>query len=389
MDFSESEEITMYRESVRRFLDKECPVEKILEWEKADELPRSLMYKMRDLGILGLTVPEEYGGMGRQVVAMTAVMDEMAARWGTITGYYNMSVAYGSLNIAYKGSEKQKKEYLPRTLTGDALFAYGLSEPDTGADLADVKTRAERRDGKVIVNGGKRWTSGANMADYILTLVRSGPVEERRRNLSFIIMPVNAPGVTIVKTDCMGCQGIPTHDVTFDNVVLDEEDMILGGVDGWNKGWQMLAGPALEIEKLTPTVIALGIARGALREAWDYAQQRVQGGKRICAHQAVRHVLSDCQTKLKACELMTYNAAWKVENELPSAVDTSMAKLFVSETAKEIVLACQQYVMGAYGYAKGFQMERFVRDILSVPIVGGSSAIQRNNIANLMKLPKE
>ena len=124
-------------------------------------------------------------------------------------------------------------------------------------------------------------------------------------------------------------------------------------------------------------------------EAWQYSQERVQGGKHICGHQAVRHVLADCQTKLQACRLMLQHAAWLVETGQPSAVATSMAKLFISENARDIAIDCQQYVMGAYGYATGFGMERYVRDILAVPIYGGSTAIQRNNIANLMKLPRD
>jgi alkylation response protein AidB-like acyl-CoA dehydrogenase len=388
MDFAESEDLRMYRDSIRKFLDKECPVEKIAAWDKADTIPRDLIHKMADLGILGLTVPEEYGGMGRQVLAMSVLMEEMSARWTAIAGLYNMSVAYGSLNFVSKGTEEQKREFLPKLLAGDILFAYGLSEPDVGGDLASVKTRAERKGGKVIVNGSKRWTSGAHFADYIMALVRSDDPAKRYKNLSFIILPTDAKGVSIQQTKCMGTGGNSTCDVQIENVELDES-MIMGGEAGWNNGWSMLAGPALEIEKLGPTMIALGTARGALEEAWAYSQQRVQGGKRICGHQAVRHVLSEAQTQWKACQLMAYNAAWKVEMEMPSAVDTSMAKLFVSEAGKKITLDCQQYVMGAYGYAEGFQMERFVRDILAVPIYGGSSAIQRNNIANLMKLPRE
>ena len=186
----------------------------------------------------------------------------------------------------------------------------------------------------------------------------------------------------------MGGRGLPTNDVTFDHVEVPF-DLVVGGEAGWNNAWSMLTGPALEIEKLAPTAIALGTAEAALEEAWEYSQQRVQGGKRICAHQAVRHVLADAQAKIQACRLMLANAAWLVETRRPSAAITSMAKLYVCETARDIVLNCQQYVMGAYGYAEGFNMERYVRDVLAAPIVGGSTAIQRNNIANLMSLPKD
>jgi len=186
----------------------------------------------------------------------------------------------------------------------------------------------------------------------------------------------------------MGARGAATNDVNFDDVVLSIDD-IMGGEAGWNQGWAMLGGPSLEVEKLVTPSLAVGVARAAVDEAWAYAQVRVQGGKHIAGHQAVRHVLAQAQTDLLSCQLMLQHSAKLVEAGEPSAIETSMAKLYISEVAKNIVLNCQQYVMGAYGYAKGFNMERYVRDILVFPIFGGSTAIQRNNVANLMKLPRE
>ena len=156
----------------------------------------------------------------------------------------------------------------------------------------------------------------------------------------------------------------------------------------WNRGWELLAGPALEVEKLETPALALGVAEAAVEEAWQYAQERRQFGKPICTLQSIRHTLGEVQTKLQACRLMLRNAAWKVHGGQPSAVDTSMAKLFISDTAVEIVLECHK-VLDAYGYAHGFAMERHVRDALVMPIWGGSLAVQKNNIANCLKLPKQ
>ena len=380
MDFHESEEISAMRDTIRTFIRRECTPDKVNQWEKDDLIPRDISLKLGELGICGLCVPEEYGGLGRHVIAMTVVVEELARCSNALPALYNMSAGYGGLNISESGTEEQKRRLLPGLVAGEILFAYGLSEPDVGGDLANVKTRAERKGDSVIINGAKRWTTGAAMADYIYALVRSGPAEARRKNLSFVLIPTNAPGVEITQIEVMGAHGCPTNDVTFVDVEIPFENVIKGEA-GWNNGWSILAGPALEIEKLTPTAICLGQAEAAVAEAWEYSQQRVQGGKHICGHQAVRHVLSEVQTKLQACRLMTHHAAWLVQENMPSAVATSMAK--------EIVLACQQYVMGAYGYAHGFNMERIVRDVLLGTIIGGSSAIQRNNIANLMKLPRE
>jgi alkylation response protein AidB-like acyl-CoA dehydrogenase len=387
-ELDESDDIVALRDTLRKFIAREFKPEDLREWDRKDLIPREIGRKLGALGICGLCVPEESGGMGRQVIALTVVLDELARYSTALPGLYNMSAAYGGLNISESGTEEQKRRLLPGLLAGEILFAYGLSEPDIGADLADVKTRAERKGDRVIVNGSKRWTSGAGMSDYVYTLVRSGKPEERRKNLSFVLIPPTAKGVTLTQIEIMGSKGIPTNDMLMEDVEVPFENVIKGEA-GWNNAWSILAGPALEVEKLGPSAIALGLAEAAVAEAWTYSQQRVQGGKRICGHQAVRHVLSDVQTKLQACRLMMRHAATLVENHQPSAVATSMAKLFVTENAKEIVLACQQYVMGAYGYAEGFQMERLVRDILVMPIAGGSTAIQRNNIASLMKLPRE
>ena len=388
MNFTESEEIVAMRDTIRKFVAREFTAADVKKWDREDWIPREISLKFGELGICGLCVPEEYGGLGRNVMAMSVVLEELSRFSNALPALYNMSAGYGGLNISESGTPEQKQRFLPGLLKGEILFAYGLSEPDIGADLANVKTRAERNGDRVIINGAKRWTSGAEMADYIYTLVRSGPPEARRKNLSFVLIPTKAKGVTITRLPVMGVKGVPTDDVKLENVEVPFDNVILGEA-GWNNAWSILAGPALEIEKLSPTSIALGIAEAAVAEAWEYSQQRVQGGKHICGHQAVRHVLSDVQTKLQSCRLMLRHAAWLVETRQPSAVATSMAKVYVSDTARDIVLACQQYVMGAYGYAEGFNMERYVRDILIFPIAGGSTAIQYNNIANLMKLPRE
>ena len=165
----------------------------------------------------------------------------------------------------------------------------------------------------------------------------------------------------------------------------DPDSDIVGGEDGWNTGWQKIVGPGLDVEKIEVAAMALGVAAAALDDAWEYAQERKQFGKPVSAFQSIRHMLADCKTKLQACRLMTYHAAWLLDQKQPASVETSMAKLFVCDTGKEIVLTCQQ-VMGAYGYIKDFDMERYVRESLVMPIFGGSSAIQKNNIANRLRL---
>lgn len=383
----ESEEITAIRDLVRRFVSQEFPPEVTAEWERADQIPKEVASQLGQLGLGGLCVPEEYGGSGRMVVAMTVVMEELAGWHTALAGVFNMSANYGALNISESGSQRQKEQMLPLLMNGEMMIAYGLSEPDVGADLASVKTVARRQGDRLVINGTKRWCTGATIADYICALVRTGPPEDRRNNLTFVLIPPDAPGVSITQLPVMGCHGVPTNDVSFDNVEVAMDD-ILGGPERWNKAWLQLAGPSLEVEKLGPSAISLGWAVAAVEDAWEYSQERYQGGKHICGHQSIRHTLADVQTKLLSCQLMMRHAAELVEQNRTSAVVTCMNKLHVCEVAKDIVLACQQ-IMGAYGYSEEFRMSRLVKDVLSGPIVGGSSAIQRNNIVNLLKLPKD
>ena len=387
MAFAEPEHISMLRESLRKFVDDVAPVESVVEWDKADQIPRELIEKIGEFGVCGVVVPEELGGMGRDIQAMTVTIEELSRRSMALGSLYIMNTVYGSMNIVDSATPEQQEKFLPDLIEGKTLFAYGLSEPDVGGDLASVSTTAKRVGDKIIINGFKRWCTGAGMADYIYALVRSGPKEERYKNLSFVIIPTDAPGITITGIETIGCHGIPTNDVALDDVELSL-DYLVGGEAGWNNGWSMLAGPALEAEKLQLPALAIGIAESAVEEAWQYSQERKQFGKRICGHQAVRHQLAEVQTKLETCRLMLAQAAWLVQEQKNSAVQTSMTKLYVAETAVDIVLTCQR-VLGAYGYAEGFGMERYVRDILVMPIFGGSSAIQKNNIANLMRLPRE
>jgi alkylation response protein AidB-like acyl-CoA dehydrogenase len=382
----ETEDQTMLRSMLRRFVEKEMPRDLVKTWDRGNLFPRDVHDKLVALGLTGLTVPEAYGGSGREVVSTIIVIEELCARSMSVGCAYIQSVCYAGLNLGEVGSEAQKRELLPKVAGQGLMFAYGFTEPDVGADIASVRTSAVRQGDQVVINGAKRFCSGAQIADYIYAIVRSGDPAERYKNLSLVLIPTDAEGLGFTAQDTLGLKGGGAFDVTLDNVIVPIAN-IVGGEAGWNQGWAKLAGPGLDIEKIEVAAMALGIARAAVDDAWAYAQERVQFGKPICAIQSIRHMLADAKTRLEACRLMTYAAAQMVERQRPATVETSMAKLFVCDTARDIVLQCQQ-IMGAYGYVGDFDMERYVRDILVMPILGGSSAIQRNNIANRLNLPK-
>ena len=385
----EPEHIRLLRDMLARFVEAELPAELRRRLDREHRFPPELFKKLADLDVCGLTVGEEYGGQGRDLVAAVAVIEELCRGGAFLAGPFIHCAFYGGINISENGSEAQKREFLPRLARGELLFAYGLSEPDVGGDLASVTTTAElSADGKSIkVNGFKRWCTGADWVDYIYCLVRSGPAAERYRNLSFVLVPPSLAGVRVHPIEHSNLRYTLSSDVIFEDVEIPIENLV-GGEKAWNQGWRMLAGKALDVEKIEITAVTFGIAQAAVEEAWTYAQQRRQFGRPIGAHQAIRHDLAEARTKLEACRLMLYRAAWLAQEDKPCSVETSMAKLFVADTAVEIALVCQR-VLGAYGLAEGHDMERHVRDLLGMPIVGGSSAMQKNNIANRLGLAAE
>lgn len=387
--FHEAEHIAILRDTMRRFVENEMPRELAQAWDRDNHFPRDVFAKLCGLGVAGLTVPEEFGGAGRDITATMMVIEELSRRSMAVAVPYIMCACYGGMNIDEVGSPEQKKALLPKLAAGELLFSYGITEPDAGSDVASVRTTARRTSngGTVVINGAKRFCSGANVADYIYAVVKSDADAPRHQNLSLVLIPTGAPGITIELQNAMGMKGAATCDVTFEDVEVPAEN-IVGGEEGWNTGWQKIVGPGLDVEKIEVASMALGVAAAALDDAWDYAQERKQFGKPVSAFQSIRHMLADCKTKLQACRLMTYHAAWLLDQRKPASVETSMAKLFVCDTGREIVLTCQQ-VMGAYGYIKDFDMERYVRESLVMPIFGGSSAIQKNNIANRLRLATE
>jgi alkylation response protein AidB-like acyl-CoA dehydrogenase len=385
----EPEHIAILRETLRRFVAQEMPAEKVRRWDREHRFPPELFEKLASLGVCGLTIDEAYGGQGRDLVAAVAVIEELCRGGAFAAGPFIHCAFYGGINVSENGNEAQKSALLPRLARGELLFAYGLSEPEVGGDLASVGTTARRSaDGsELVLNGFKRWCTGADFADYIYCLVRSDDEAPRYKNLSFVLVPPETPGVRIHPIEHANLRYTLSSDVIFEEVRIPFENVV-GGEAGWNQGWSMLAGKALDVEKIEITAVCFGIAQAAVEEAWEYAQQRRQFGRPISGHQAVRHALAEVRTKLEACRLMLYRAAWLAQEERSCAVETSMAKLFVADTAVEIALACQQ-VLGAYGLAEGHDMERHVRDLLGMPIVGGSSNMQKNNIANRLGLATE
>jgi alkylation response protein AidB-like acyl-CoA dehydrogenase len=380
MDFGLPDHIPMLRDTLRRFVSEEMPRAKAAKWDKDNHFPRDVLNKLAGLGLMGLTVSEEYGGLGRDILGTMITIEELSKRSLAVAVPFIMAACYAGMNLVECASEEQKRALLPLVVQGRMLFAYGWSEPDIGADLASIKTTAVREGDMLVVNGAKRFCSGAAFCDYIYTLVRTGAPGERRRNLSFVLIAPSTPGVTIEPIDAMGMKGAATTDVNFADVRIPVANLV-GGEAGWNGGWRMLTGSGLDVEKLEVAAMALGIGTAAFEDALQYSRERQQFGKAIGDFQSIRHKLAHMRTQLHAARLMLYNTAMLAAKGGPCGVETSMAKLFCTEVGKAVALEGQT-IMGAYGYVKEFDMERYVRDVLLMPIIGGSTAVQLNNIAN-------
>lgn len=380
-------ETELLRETIRRILKEYVKQGDPACWDERSLYPKEVIEVLEATGICGLTVAEEYGGSGVNIPAALMVVEELSKVSLALAVPYIMSAFYGGMNLMECGSEEQKKRFLPDIATGKLKFAFAVTEPNVGADVASVTTTARQRGNDLIVNGRKRFITGANVADYLYTLVRTGPPEDRYRNLSILLIPRDSPGLSIEKIESIGMRGgAYTTDIVFDEVCVSRE-AVVGGGHGFNQGWTLIAGPGLDVERLEVSAIALGLASAALEQAWRYSQEREQFGKPICVHQSVRHTLADAQTDLLACRLMLSHAAKIAQDRGSCRTESAMSKLFVCERAKKIVLDCQM-ILGAYGCVRGYDMERYVRDILILPIAGGSSSIQRNNIVASLGLPR-
>jgi alkylation response protein AidB-like acyl-CoA dehydrogenase len=380
----EADHVSELRRQLRRFVAEKAPREKRRAWDKAHDWPRELFRELADMGLCGLTIAEEHGGLGQDIVAAVAAIEELARVGPFLAGPFIHCAFYGGMNISENGSPEQKASLLPRLARGELLFAYGLSEPDVGGDLSSVRTRGRVEGGELVINGAKRWCTGADWADYIYCLINTAPEASKREALTFVLIPGKAAGVSTTPIEHVNLRYTASCDVHFDDVRIPL-DAIVGGPGKLNKAWGMLAGRALDVEKLEVAACTFGFAQAALDEAWTYAQQRVQFGKAIAGHQVIAHKLVTARTKLEACRHMLYHAALLANAGEPCGVETSMAKLFIADTGVEIGLACQQ-VMGSYALSDAYDMDRNVRDLLGMPIVGGSSDMQRNNLAGLWKL---
>ncbi len=333
--------------------------------------------KMGPLGLLGMTVPEEYGGAGLDTISLAIAVEEMGWACGStaLAIAAHNGLALGP--IVNYGTEEQKQHWLPRLATGQGrLGALALTEPGAGSDLqGGVRTRALRDGDAWVLNGSKMWCTNASIADIIVVLCRTDAAGGSR-SLSHIIVPTDDPGVIIHPAEKkMGLKGSPTHAVTFQNVRLPAENLL--GPEG--RGLQQTLA-TLDSGRITIGALAVGLGQAAYEAALNYAHVRETFGKPIAYHQAVQWMLADAATELHAARLMVQHAAWTKDQGRPFTQIASMAKLFATEVSERVCRNAVQ-IHGGYGYSSEFEVERIYRDTRLMTIGEGTSEIQRLIIA--------
>ncbi|MDQ3935116.1 MAG: acyl-CoA dehydrogenase family protein [Actinomycetota bacterium] len=370
-------------EMVRQFVDEQViPIAE--EHDHEDKFPTAVVEQMKELGLFGVTIPEEYGGMGLDLTTYAMIVEELSRGWISISGIVNTHFI-GSYLLMKFGTDEQKEKFLPRMATGEIRAAFSLSEPGLGSDVQAISTRAKQDGDHWVINGQKMWVTNGLMSGVVFLLAKSDPdADPPYKGMTCFITekepgePENSgdhAGLTIPpKIKKMGYKGVESTELVYSDYRCPAEN-ILGGEEGLGQGFiQMM--DALEVGRVNVAARGVGIAQRALELALRYSQERKTFGKEIAKHQAIQFKLADMATKVEAARLLTLKAARMKDAGQRSDLEAGMAKLFASETGKEVVEDAFR-IHGGYGYSKEYEIERLYRDAPLLLIGEGTSEIQR------------
>ena len=369
--------------TVRRFVDKEI-IPNARELEHTDTYPQAIVDRMREMGLFGLMIPTEYGGLGETLLTYALCVEELARGWMSVSGVINTHFIVAHM-IRRHGTAEQKQRFLPRMATGETRGAFSMSEPEAGSDVAAIRTRGVRNpDGTYTLNGQKMWLTNGGSSTLVAVLVRTDEgADGPHRNLTaFLVEKPSgfgevAPGLTIPgRLDKLGYKGIDTTELLFDGYLAAAAD-VLGGAPG--RGFaQMMDG--VEVGRVNVAARACGVALRAFELAISYAQQRSTFGKPIAEHQAIAFSLADMATKVEAAHLMMVNAARLKDSGQRNDLEAGMAKYLASEFCAEVTQQSFR-IHGGYGYSKDYEIERLMRDAPFLLIGEGTSEIQKTIIS--------
>jgi len=370
-----TEEERLLVQTVRAFIDRDVKPT-VRDVEHANEYPEKWIEQMKQIGIYGLAIPEEYGGSPVSMPCYVLVTQELARGWMSLAGAMGGHTVVAKLLTLF-GTEEQKKTYLPAMATGEVRATMALTEPGGGSDLQNMTTTALPDGQDLVITGTKTWISNARRSGVIALLCKTDPKATPRHTGISIVLAEHGPGLTVSRDlPKLGYKGVESCELSFDGYRV-AGSAILGGVPG--KGFaQMMKG--LETGRIQVASRALGVATAALEDALAYAQQRESFGQPIWKHQAVGNYLADMATKLTAARQLTLYAAERYDSGERCDMEAGMAKLFASEVAMEIALNAVR-IHGGYGYSTEYDAERYFRDAPLMIVGEGTNEIQRNVIA--------
>jgi alkylation response protein AidB-like acyl-CoA dehydrogenase len=379
--YDKTDEQKAILEMVRQFVDEQI-LPQAEHYDAVDEFPEPIVAQMRELGLFGVTIPEEHGGMGLDLTTYAMIVEELSRGWISISGIVNTHFI-GSYLLMKFGTASQQARLLPKMATGEIRAAFSMSEPELGSDVAAIKASATKTsDGDYSLDGAKMWVTNGLLSGVVFVLMRTDrEASPAHRGLTCFIAEkepgaTENPGLTVPpKIKKLGYKGVESTELVFDGYRCPA-DMILGGEDaGLNKGFAQMMD-ALEVGRVNVAARGVGIAQRALELGLKYAQERRTFGKPIAEHQAIQFKLADMATKVEAARLLMLKAARMKDAGERSDVEAGMAKLFASETGKEVVEDSFR-IHGGYGYSKEYEIERLYRDAPLLLIGEGTSEIQR------------
>ena len=377
MDFRLTDDQTQLQDAARRFARTELPdLARELEAE-AKPVPPHWVKRYADMGFLGINVAADLGGLGLGNLEALLVVEEFAKISSAVAFPVFESCVGPARAIEHFGAEALRKRVMPAVCAGDMVVAIAMSEPDAGSALTDLKTSAAVRGDRVVLNGSKRWCSGGGHADGYVVYCRFDNVPGAK-GIGAVLVEKGAKGLTFgPQEQLMGFRGVPSSDLYFDAVEVPLENIVVPG-GGFKKLME-----AFDLERCGNATMALGQASGALEDVLVYVQERKQFGRPIVEFQAVQMKLAEMKMKVEAARLLIHRAARNAEEGMPSIMDSSLAKCFANEIAREVAGSALQ-LMGGYGYSKEYPMERRLRDAWGWGIAGGAIDIQKVNIAAAM-----
>src|ERR1700742_1185186 len=367
-------------DTVREFVDKEI-IPHAQALEHADEYPADIVAGMREMGLFGLTIDEEYGGLGESLLTYALVVEQIARGWMSVSGIINTHFILAYMLVQH-GTDEQKRHYLPRMAAGEVRGAFSMSEPGCGSDVAAIKTRAKEDGDEFVVNGAKMWLTNGGSSNLVAVLVRTDEgAESVYRNMTVLLVDKTpgfgevAPGLVVPgKIEKMGYKGVDTTEMVFDDYRI-AQSQILGGAGGRGRGfYQMMDG--VEVGRVNVAARGCGVAVRAFELAIAYAQQRETFGKKIAEHQAVLFRLAEMATKIEAAHQMMVKAARVKDKGERNDLEAGMAKYLASEYCAQVVEDSFR-IHGGYGFSKEYEIERLYREAPMLLIGEGPADTQR------------